>query len=42
MLGGMAVASALAIWLMVLAESLGGPRRIEDIDENLKRAMAHV
>lgn len=37
MLGGMAIASALAIWLMVSLNRSGGARRSEDIDENLKR-----
>ncbi|MGY4436267.1 hypothetical protein ACVWWO_008744 [Bradyrhizobium sp. F1.13.1] len=42
MLGGMAIASALAIWLMVSLNRSGRSRRSEDIDENLKRAMARV
>ncbi|MCK1720682.1 hypothetical protein [Bradyrhizobium sp. 141] len=42
MLGGIAIASALAIWLMVSLNRSGGPQRSEGIDENLKRAMARV
>ncbi|MDF0584126.1 MULTISPECIES: hypothetical protein [Bradyrhizobium] len=36
----MAIATALAIWLTVSLNRSGGPRRSEDIDANLKRAMA--